>query len=166
MKATLRNFLYVGLGMVVESLSPVVDLGISLFYLLFLAGLIGALVPYAPAVLFGDHLAQSVGTWMAYRCLAGSTCDYYSLMGSLALGLYMAGIIITVALLPLFRFIDWQSAEMEVELEDAEDEDDAGEQNDPTDDDSDSEPQATNGQRAVRPSVARGRREPVVLRAR
>lgn len=119
MKARLRKFAFVALGWIDESLTPAVDVVFALLYLLLLTGFIGAVIPYAPMVLFGDHLAQSAGAWMAYRCLAGPTCDYYSLMGSLALGLFISGAVIVIILLPSMRWLDWKEAERELAAEEA-----------------------------------------------
>lgn len=127
MKAKLRKlpraWWTVAKGGIVEFGDVTLDIAMGAVTLVMVIAFVGALVPYGPALLLSDALPNSVGTFLAYQCITGPTCDFYSLMGGLALSVFLgAAITVTIALL-VWRAMDWQDAKAEVEAEDvAEDE--------------------------------------------
>lgn len=111
-------FLTTAKGSVYQEVSMAMDLALAAVMLVLLLALIGAAVPYGPAILASDYLPRSVGTFLAYQCLAGPTCDFYSLLSGLALSIYLSVGNMVMLVLLVWRMMDWQDAEAEVEAED------------------------------------------------
>ncbi len=118
-KAALKT----ALGWIDDDILPVADIALAAFWLIILIAFIGALVAYVPSLLLNGHLASSVGTFLAYQCLAGSTCDFDALMSGLALGLYLLTATSAMVMLLVFRWIDWEVARRELAAEETEEDD-------------------------------------------